>query len=164
MNPVNDSMVAEAGIRALLRLCGDDPDRPGLSDTPARVVRAYLDACTDGQTTADVLGVVFPDQHDEMVAVGPVEFASLCEHHLWPFTGVAWVAYVPSAGVAAWLRSDFRRDSGRGLGDGEPCEAGGREHEPRRHHFHRTRYRDRKLDRGGRRLRGCRRQFESERL
>jgi len=99
--PVHDWDLAEAGIRALLRLCGEDPNRPGLADTPTRVVRAFLDLTTSDADPTALLSVIFDDAGpiDEMVAVGPITFTSLCEHHLLPFTGRAWVAYVPHTGV-----------------------------------------------------------------
>jgi GTP cyclohydrolase I len=89
--------VAQDGIRALLCLMGEDPQRPGLVDTPSRVVRSYLEmAGRPGDPGAD-LAVVFSDvKHPATpVIVGPVPFVSLCEHHLLPFTGDAWVSYVP---------------------------------------------------------------------
>lgn len=94
------------GVRALLRLVDPDPDRPGLVDTPARVVSAYLEMCNRPGDPAHLLGRVFADTDypaDEMVAVGPIEFVSLCEHHLLPFTGHAWVGYIPSDGNVVGL-------------------------------------------------------------
>lgn len=72
--------VAEAGIRALIGLTGEDPDRPGLEDTPGRVVRAVLDMTNRPGNPAELLARVFGDAGpvDEMITVGPVEFASLC--------------------------------------------------------------------------------------
>lgn len=93
--------IATQGIRALLRLMGEDPDRDGLIDTPARVVRAYLELADRTGDPDLLLSTVFdnPDYPtDEMIAVGPIEFVSLCEHHLLPFTGTAWVAYIPAEG------------------------------------------------------------------
>jgi GTP cyclohydrolase I len=90
---------ARDGVRALLELMGEDPDREGLLDTPARVVKAYRELADRPGDPATLLGKVFADvtyPTDEMIAVGPVEFVSLCEHHLLPFTGTAWVAYIPS--------------------------------------------------------------------
>lgn len=93
---------AQAGVRALLRLAGEDPDRPGLRATPARVVAAFLEM-TSGrdEDPGVILARTFDDvgDVDEMVMVGPVEFASICEHHLLPFTGTAWVAYKPEDGA-----------------------------------------------------------------
>lgn len=93
------------GIRALLRLMGEDPNRPGLVNTPARVVRAYLEmASRPGEPGTD-LAVVFSDiEHPGTpVTVGPIPFVSLCEHHLLPFTGTAWVSYVPHKGRVVGL-------------------------------------------------------------
>ena len=93
-----DEDYALAGIRALLRLMGEDPDREGLRETPARVVKAYRELSRRPGDPVALLGRVFADtdyQADQMVAVGPIEFVSLCEHHLLPFTGKAWVAYIP---------------------------------------------------------------------
>lgn len=93
------TVIAQEGIRALLRLMGEDPDRPGLAGTPARVVKAYLELASRPGDPGRDLAVVFEDvKHpDTPVIVGPIPFVSLCEHHLFPFTGQAWVAYVPQA-------------------------------------------------------------------
>lgn len=91
-----DREAALAGIRAALRLMGLDPDTPGLRDTPDRWVRAYEEMGTDYQSVDEILARTFElEQVDSIVAVGPIEFVSLCEHHLLPFTGKAWVAYKP---------------------------------------------------------------------
>lgn len=93
-----DRTAAEDGVRALLRLMGEDPDREGLRDTPARVVRAYLELAERPGDPRELLARVFGDAAypaDEMVAVGPIEFTSVCEHHLLPFTGNAWIGYIP---------------------------------------------------------------------
>lgn len=91
---------AEHGITALLQLMGQDPGRDGLARTPSRVVQALLDLTTPpGPTPADLLAVQFEAKNvDQMVTVGPVEFSSLCEHHLLPFHGTAWIAYLPTHG------------------------------------------------------------------
>lgn len=91
---------AQDAVRRLLVHLGEDPERPGLVDTPARVVRA-LREMTEGarQDPSDVLATVFPDAHDGMVVVRDIPFVSLCEHHLLPFRGVATVAYVPAGNV-----------------------------------------------------------------
>lgn len=92
--------IAEHGLRELLRLMGDDPDREGLRDTPARVVRAMVEMSAGLQLDpADVLGTTFDVGSDEMVVVTGIEFVSLCEHHLLPFTGVAAVGYLPDERV-----------------------------------------------------------------
>ena len=76
---------------------GEDPEREGLHDTPARVARAYAEL-TAGlrQTPEDVLTTTFDIGHDEMVLVRDIELWSMCEHHLVPFTGVAHVGYIPA--------------------------------------------------------------------
>lgn len=91
-------VLAQAGIRALLALVGDDPDREGLLDTPARVVKAYRELCGAPGDPETLLSKVFQiEDADSVVAVGPIEFVSVCEHHLLPFTGTAWIAYIPAA-------------------------------------------------------------------
>jgi GTP cyclohydrolase I len=96
--PAFDHDRAAAAVRELLIAIGEDPDREGLHDTPARVARAYAEL-TAGmhQAPADVLTTTFDLGHDEMVLVRDIELWSMCEHHLVPFTGVAHVGYIPSA-------------------------------------------------------------------
>ena len=88
---------AAAAIRELLYAIGEDPDREGLAETPARVARAYAEL-TQGirQRPEDVLTTTFDLGHDEMVLVRDIELWSMCEHHLVPFTGVAHVGYIPA--------------------------------------------------------------------
>ncbi len=88
---------AEAAVRELLAAIGEDPDREGLRDTPARVARAYAEL-TAGlrMRPEDVLTTTFDLGHDEMVLVRDIELWSMCEHHLVPFTGVAHVGYIPA--------------------------------------------------------------------
>ncbi|WP_340539756.1 GTP cyclohydrolase I FolE [Nocardioides sp. GXZ039] len=95
--PDFDQPRAEAAIRELLAAIGEDPDREGLRDTPARVARAYAEL-TAGlrQRPEDVLSTTFDLGHDEMVLVRDIELWSMCEHHLVPFTGVAHVGYIPA--------------------------------------------------------------------
>ncbi len=92
-----DHARAEAAVRELLAAIGEDPDREGLRETPARVARAYAEL-TQGlrQRPEDVLTTTFDIGHDEMVLVRDIELWSLCEHHLVPFTGVAHVGYIPA--------------------------------------------------------------------
>jgi GTP cyclohydrolase I len=92
-----DEKRAEAAIRALLYAVGEDPDREGLRETPARVARAYAEL-TQGlrQTARDVLTTTFDLGHDEMVLVKDIELYSTCEHHLVPFHGAAHVGYIPN--------------------------------------------------------------------
>ena len=88
---------AEAAVRELLAAMGEDPEREGLRDTPARVARAYAEV-TAGlrMTPQEVLTTTFDLGHDEMVLVRDIELWSMCEHHLVPFTGVAHVGYIPA--------------------------------------------------------------------
>lgn len=92
---------AAEGVRMLLEGIGENPDRPGLKDTPRRVVQALLQATApQGKSPEELLHVTFDDASpapDQMITVGPVSFSSLCEHHLLPFTGHAYVAYIPGA-------------------------------------------------------------------
>ena len=95
--PPFDHARAEAAVRELLVAIGEDPDREGLRDTPARVARAYAEV-TGGlrMRPEDVLTTTFDLGHDEMVLVRDIELWSMCEHHLVPFTGVAHVGYIPA--------------------------------------------------------------------
>ena len=96
---------AEAAVRELLLAVGEDPDREGLRDTPARVARAYQEMFAGlHQEPQDVLTTTFDIGHEEMVLVKDIEVYSTCEHHLVPFHGVAHVGYIPSAeGVVTGL-------------------------------------------------------------
>jgi GTP cyclohydrolase I len=88
---------AEAAVRELLLAIGEDPDREGLRDTPARVARAYAEMTAGLRLRPeDVLSTTFDLGHDEMVMVRDIELWSMCEHHLVPFTGVAHVGYIPA--------------------------------------------------------------------
>ncbi|GII84475.1 GTP cyclohydrolase 1 [Sphaerisporangium siamense] len=92
-----DSGRIEKAVREILLAIGEDPDRDGLVDTPARVARAYAEQFAGlGQSPEDVLTTVFDADHDEMVLVKDIEVFSTCEHHLVPFHGVAHVGYVPN--------------------------------------------------------------------
>ncbi|GAA1238181.1 GTP cyclohydrolase I FolE [Kitasatospora nipponensis] len=92
-----DQKRAENAIRELLIAVGEDPDREGLLDTPARVARAYQEIFAGlWQEPEDVLTTTFDLGHDEMVLVKDIEVYSTCEHHLVPFRGLAHVGYIPS--------------------------------------------------------------------
>ena len=89
---------AERAIRELLYAIGEDPDREGLKDTPARVARASAEAFSGLHRSAEeVLTTTFDIGHDEMVLVKDISVWSMCEHHLVPFTGSAHVGYIPNA-------------------------------------------------------------------
>lgn len=92
-----DRLRAEVAVRELLLAIGEDPDREGLRDTPARVARAYAELFAGlAQDPAEVLGARFPIDHEEMIIVRDIELFSTCEHHLLPFHGVAHVGYIPA--------------------------------------------------------------------
>ena len=87
----------EHAVREILLAIGEDPDRDGLRDTPARVARACEEQFSGlGQEPESVLTTVFDAGHDEMVLVRDIDFYSTCEHHLIPFFGVAHVGYIPN--------------------------------------------------------------------
>jgi GTP cyclohydrolase I len=87
----------ERAVAEILVAVGEDPDRDGLKDTPARVARAYAEQFAGlRQTPEDVLTTVFDADHEEMVLVRDIEVYSTCEHHLVPFFGTAAVGYIPN--------------------------------------------------------------------
>ncbi|AIY48556.1 GTP cyclohydrolase I FolE [Mycobacterium vulneris] len=93
---VFDQPRAEAAVRELLIAIGEDPDRQGLLDTPARVARAYKELMAGLYTDPDaVLNTTFDEEHDELVLVKEIPLYSTCEHHLVSFHGVAHVGYIP---------------------------------------------------------------------
>ena len=97
-----DRAEVEAAVRTIIRWSGDNPERGGLIETPARVTRALEEAFVGyGQDPAAVLQKSFDeiDGYDEMVMLRGVRFESRCEHHLAPIVGRAWVAYVPDGRV-----------------------------------------------------------------
>ena len=90
----------KAAVRTILEAVGEDPDRPGLVETPRRVAHMYAEMFSGLHLEPERhLEVVFPEEYDEMVLVRDISFTSMCEHHLLPFTGVAHVAYVPDGKV-----------------------------------------------------------------
>jgi GTP cyclohydrolase I len=94
--PVDQPRI-ERAVREILAAIGEDPDRDGLIDTPARVARAYAEQFSGlTQQPEDVLGTVFDAGHDELILVRDIEVYSTCEHHLVPFFGTAHVAYIPN--------------------------------------------------------------------
>ena len=93
---------AEAAVRTLLRWAGDDPNREGLRDTPARVVKAYGQIFGGYSQDADaLLERVFEEVegYSDIVLVRDIPFYSHCEHHMVPFMGLAHIAYYPTKGV-----------------------------------------------------------------
>ena len=89
----------EAAVHEILEAIGEDVDRDGLRETPARVARMYAEVCSGiHEEPADHLASTFDVEHDEMVMVRDIPLYSLCEHHLLPFIGRAHVAYIPQKG------------------------------------------------------------------
>ena len=97
---MSDSTIRPA-VRGIITAIGEDPDRPGLTGTPARVERMYAELTAGyAMQPRDVLNeAVFDVDYSEMVVVKDIPFHSLCEHHLLPFAGTAAVAYIPDGRV-----------------------------------------------------------------
>jgi GTP cyclohydrolase I len=96
----------ERAVREILFAVGEDPDRDGLVETPRRVARVYAELLGGLQEDpAHHLGRVFEHrtENDDLVLVRDIEFSSLCEHHLLPFSGTAQVAYLPAKGRVVGL-------------------------------------------------------------
>ncbi len=90
----------EQAVREILIAIGEDPDREGLLKTPNRVGRAYVELMAGLHVDPrQHLKTVFHERYDEVVLLRDIEFHSLCEHHLLPFTGKAHVAYLPDGKV-----------------------------------------------------------------
>ncbi len=95
-----DQERAENAVRELLLALGENPDREGLQDTPARVARAFKENFVGlWQHPQDVLTTTFDIGHEELVIIRDIEVFSHCEHHLTPFHGVAHVGYIPSGKI-----------------------------------------------------------------
>ena len=97
MKPTKEQ--AFAAVRTMIEYIGDDPDREGLLETPDRVVRSWEKLFGGYKQSAEqVFSKSFGQQgYDQMILVGPVEYWSTCEHHLLPFYGSAFIAYLPGA-------------------------------------------------------------------
>jgi GTP cyclohydrolase I len=97
-----DGERVERAVREILLAIGEDPERPGLRDTPARVARAFAEIFWGvGRDPGDELTAFFRNgegAHEDMVVVKDIPFHSMCEHHLLPFAGSAHVAYIPADG------------------------------------------------------------------
>ncbi|MGO9594187.1 MAG: GTP cyclohydrolase I FolE [Steroidobacteraceae bacterium] len=97
-----DRVEVESAFRTIIRWTGDDPERDGLVDTPARVARAFEEYFAGyGQDPALILQKTFEviEGYDEMIVLRGIRFESHCEHHLAPITGRVWVAYIPRGRV-----------------------------------------------------------------
>ncbi len=94
-----DKAKISKGVRLILEGVGENPDRPGLKDTPRRVAELY-EEILEG-LTADLSEIIRPidgEAHKEMVMIKDIPFYSICEHHLLPFYGKAHIAYIPGEG------------------------------------------------------------------
>lgn len=91
----------ESAVREILLAVGENPEREGLLETPARVARMYAELFAGlGQDPGEPLKKTFTQKYDEMVLVKDIGFESMCEHHLLPFIGKAHVAYLPNGKIA----------------------------------------------------------------
>jgi GTP cyclohydrolase I len=96
---VDQQRIARA-VREILAAVGDDPDREGLRDTPARVARMYAELFAGlHEDPRTHLRKFFVEQYDEIVLVRDISFNSMCEHHMLPFMGQAHIGYVPDGRV-----------------------------------------------------------------
>src|SRR3982751_5688930 len=92
----------EAAVRTILRWTGEDPERDGLLETPARVTRSFEEFFSGyGQDPVEILEKTFEEieGYDEMIVLRDIRFESHCEHHMAPIIGRAWVAYIPDGRV-----------------------------------------------------------------
>ncbi len=90
----------ERAVREILAAVGEDPDREGLLETPARVARMYAELFSGLHDDPHLhLKKFFTEEYDEMVLVRDISFNSMCEHHLLPFTGAAHIGYIPNGKV-----------------------------------------------------------------
>ncbi|MGA8943835.1 MAG: GTP cyclohydrolase I FolE [Thermoactinomyces sp.] len=94
----------EKAVRMILEAIGEDPNREGLLDTPARVARMYEEIFTGlNEDPKKHFSVIFSEDHEELVLVKDIPFFSTCEHHLVPFFGKAHVGYIPREGKVTGL-------------------------------------------------------------
>ncbi|SFS94271.1 GTP cyclohydrolase I FolE [Marininema halotolerans] len=94
----------QQAVRMILEAVGEDPDREGLLDTPARVARMYAEVFSGiDKDPKEHFGTIFSEDHEELVLVKDISFFSMCEHHLVPFYGRAHVGYIPKSGRVTGL-------------------------------------------------------------
>jgi GTP cyclohydrolase I len=94
-----DTKKIEKGVRLIIEGIGEDPDRPGLQNTPRRMAEMYGEIFSGiSMDTEKLLKPMAGESHDEMVMIRDIPFYSVCEHHLLPFFGKAHIAYIPGAG------------------------------------------------------------------
>ena len=100
VNAPVDSARIERAVREILLAVGEDPDREGLRETPARVARMYAELFSGLRVDVkQYLEKFFTEKYDEVVLVRDISFCSICEHHLLPFVGKAHIAYLPAGKV-----------------------------------------------------------------
>lgn len=94
-----DKPKIEQAVRMILEAIGENPEREGVLNTPARVANMYEEIFSGmGSEPTELLQVCFSEYHDELVLVKDIPIYSMCEHHLLPFYGKAHVAYIPKGG------------------------------------------------------------------
>lgn len=96
-----DFATIETSVEKMIKAIGEDPEREGLKNTPARVARMYAELFAGYRTdpVAVINNAIFEVNYDEMVLIRDIEFYSLCEHHMLPFIGRVHVAYIPDGKV-----------------------------------------------------------------
>jgi GTP cyclohydrolase I len=98
-SPVDEARIARA-VREILSAVGENPDREGLKETPARVARMYSEMFSGLHEDPRIhLQKFFTEQYDEVVLVRDISFNSMCEHHMLPFMGLAHIGYMPNGRV-----------------------------------------------------------------
>lgn len=94
-----DSARIKAAFQEIITALGEDPEREGLKDTPARIARMYEEIFWGLKIDpGEFLSVSFNEYHDELILVKDIPFYSICEHHFLPFYGKAHIAYIPKGG------------------------------------------------------------------
>lgn len=94
----------EEAVRMIIDAIGEDPDREGLVETPARVARMYEEVFQGlSQDPKEYFATIFGEDHEELVLVKDIPFYSMCEHHLVPFYGLAHIGYIPKEGRVTGL-------------------------------------------------------------
>src|SRR5699024_6578535 len=100
---INHEKIQE-GFRMIIEAVGEDPDREGLKETPARIARMYEEVFQGlNQDPKEYFATIFGEDHEELVLIKDIPFYSMCEHHFLPFYGVAHVGYIPRNGRVTGL-------------------------------------------------------------
>lgn len=100
-NVARNRDLIESHVKEILRLIGEDAEREGLLDTPARVTRMYEEIFSGyAIDPRDVLGTTFDENHEELVIIKDIIYYSQCEHHMAPFFGKIHIGYIPSGKIA----------------------------------------------------------------